>query len=328
VEPIGEITETVMTISVVIPAYNAAEYIGRAIDSVLAQTRRPDEIIVVDDGSTDDTTAVVETYGPPVRLIRQENGGASIARNTGINAATSEWIAFLDSDDEWLPEKLKLQTELLERNPELVWSTANFIYCHCDENYRCQKLDEKRGEVLLNGKDFFEDYFDAFTKAAAGWTGTMMVKRAVLIEAGLFRPGQLRFNDEDMWWRIAYRYPVIGYTPKPLAIYHMYVPDSLTKKHEVPESLDQLIANHIKIASDCGKLEQFKPCAERMLRYWIHQYWFDERIMHIREMTNRFGRVLPPLYKLALRLLTIWPRATSACMPVLSRINKILRLRL
>lgn len=317
-----------MTISVVIPAYNAAEYIGRAIDSVLAQTHRPDEIIVVDDGSTDDTTGVVGSYGSEVRLIRQENAGVSVARNTGINAATSEWIVFLDSDDEWLPEKLKLQTELLERNPELVWSTANFIYCHCDENYRCQKLDEKRGEALLDGKDFFEDYFDAFTKAAAGWTGTMMVKRAVLIEAGLFRPGQLRFNDEDMWWRIAYRNPRIGYNSKPLAIYHMHVPESITKKYEVPKSLDELITNHIKIATACGKLEQFKPCAERMLRYWIHRYWFDERIMHIREMVVRFGEVLPPFYKLALRLLTICPRVTLACMPILSRINKVLRLPL
>lgn len=317
-----------MTIGVVIPAYNAAKHIRRAIDSVLAQTRGPDEIVVVDDGSTDDIATVVEGYGSVVKLIRQANAGASVARNTGINATTSEWIAFLDSDDEWLPEKLELQIELLERNPRLVWTTANFIYCHCGQNLHTQKLDEAKGRALLNGRDFFEDYFDAFTKAAAGWTGTMIVKRNVLIEASLFRPGQLRFNDEDMWWRIAYRYPAIGYTPKPLAIYHMYVPDSLTKKHEVPKSLDQLIANHIQIASECGKLEQFKPCAERMLRYWIHRYWFDERIMHIREMTDRFGRVLPPFYKLALRLLTICPRATSACMPVLSRINKILRLRL
>jgi glycosyltransferase involved in cell wall biosynthesis len=317
-----------MTIAVVIPAYNAAGYIRRAIDSVLAQTRRPDEIIVVDDGSTDDTATVVQSYGSGVKLIRQANAGASAARNTGINAATSEWIAFLDGDDEWLPNKLQLQTELLERNRQLVWSTANFIYCHCGRNKHNEKLDEAEGEALLNGRDFFEDYFEAFTRAAAGWTGTMIVRRGVLIEAGLFRPGQLRFNDEDMWWRIAYRHPIIGYNSKPLAIYHMYVADSITKKYEVPESLDQLIANHIKIASDCGKLDEFKPCAERMLRYWIHQYWFDERIMHIREMTDRFDRVLPTFYKLALRLLTIWPQATSACMPALSCINRILRLRL
>ena len=317
-----------MSISVVIPAYNAARYIGRALDSVLAQTYKPDEIIVVDDGSTDDTADIVETYSSQVRLIRRESAGASVARNSGINAAKSEWIAFLDGDDEWLPEKLQLQSQLLERNSQLVWATANFIYCHCGQNLHSQKLDEPKGQALLNERDFFEDYFDAFTKAAAGWTGTMIVRRSVLIEAGLFRPGQLRFNDEDMWWRIAYRYPKIGYNSKPLAIYHMQVSGSITKKYEVPMSLNELIGNHIEIATECGQLERFKPCAEHMLRYWIHKYWFDERIMHIREMTDRFGEVLNPNYRLALRFLTIFPRVTSACMPVLSRINKILRLRL
>jgi len=317
-----------MTIGVVIPAYNAAKHIRRAIDSVLVQTRSPDEIIVVDDGSTDDTANIVEGYGAAVKLIRQANAGASVARNTAVNAATSEWIAFLDGDDEWLPHNLLLQTQLLQRNPELVWSAANFIWCHCGQNIHTQKLDEAKGRALLDGRDFFEDYFDAYIKAAAGWTGTMIVKRSVLIEAGLFRPEQLRFNDDDMWWRIAYRYPVIGYIPEPLAIYHMYVADSITKKYKVPENLDELIINHMKIAGDCGRFEQFKPCAEQVLRYWIHQYWFDDRITHIRQMTERFDRVLPRWYKLALRLLTIWPRATSACMPVLSRINRILRLRL
>ncbi|HIJ67657.1 MAG TPA: glycosyltransferase family 2 protein [Planctomycetes bacterium] len=317
-----------MTIGVVIPAYNSASHIRRAIDSVLAQTRLPDEIIVADDGSTDNTADIVEGYGAAVKLIRRPNAGASVARNTAINAVSSNWIAFLDSDDEWLPEKLLVQSELLRRNSELVWATANFIYCHCGRNKHNQKLEEEKGRMLLNGKDFFQDYFAAYIKAAAGWTGTMIVKRSVLIEAGLFRPEQLRFNDEDMWWRIAYRYPVIGYTPEPLAIYHMYVNDSITKKYQVPKNLDELIENHIKIATDCGKYEHFRPCAEHILRYWIHQYWFDERIRHINQMTKRFDQVLPPLYKLALRLLTIWPGATSVCMPVLSRINKVLRLRL
>ncbi len=87
-------------VSVVIPAYNAEKYIGRAIDSVLAQTRQPDEIIVVDDGSTDNTPNAIKSYGSKVYYIHQENGGASVARNTGIEAAKSEWIAFLDADDE------------------------------------------------------------------------------------------------------------------------------------------------------------------------------------------------------------------------------------
>ncbi|MHC5139531.1 MAG: glycosyltransferase family 2 protein, partial [Planctomycetota bacterium] len=102
-----------LTISAVIPAYNAAKYIARSIDSVLAQTHPVDEIVIVDDGSTDNTAAIIKDYGDKVRYIHQPNAGVSAARNTGIEAATGNWIAFLDADDEWLPEKIKRQVENL-----------------------------------------------------------------------------------------------------------------------------------------------------------------------------------------------------------------------
>ncbi len=97
------------TISVVLPAYNAAAFIGRALDSVLAQTVRPDEIIVVDDGSTDGTADLVEQRHPLVTVLRQPNGGPGAARNRGVRKAVSDWIALLDADDVWLPEKLERQ---------------------------------------------------------------------------------------------------------------------------------------------------------------------------------------------------------------------------
>src|SRR6185312_11793255 len=91
-----------MEISVVIPAYNAAAYVGDALASIAAQTCRPAEVIVVDDGSADDTAAIAAAAGAIV--IRQPNGGASAARNAGVARARSQWIAFLDADDRWLPE--------------------------------------------------------------------------------------------------------------------------------------------------------------------------------------------------------------------------------
>ena len=120
------------SISVVIPAYNSGKYIPRAIESVLTQTLKPDEIFIVDDNSTDDTAKIVRQFDS-VRYIHQAHAGASTARNIGIEAATSEWIAFLDADDEWLPEFLHKQIELLKNNPDLVWTTANFYRCLCDE---------------------------------------------------------------------------------------------------------------------------------------------------------------------------------------------------
>ncbi len=113
-------------ISVVIPTYDRLRLLSRALDSVAAQSRKADEIVVVDDGSRDGTERfVLETY-PEVRLLRQENRGVSAARNAGIRAATGGLIAFLDSDDEWLPCKLERQLEAMDASPESR-------LCHTDE---------------------------------------------------------------------------------------------------------------------------------------------------------------------------------------------------
>ncbi len=94
------------SISVIIPTWNRAHLIQRALDSVSVQSHRPDEVIVVDDGSTDNTCELVEAEYPEVKLLSQENKGVSAARNAGIQAATGDWICLLDSDDTWQPEKL------------------------------------------------------------------------------------------------------------------------------------------------------------------------------------------------------------------------------
>ena len=96
------------SVTVIIPAYNRRHLISRSLDSVLTQTHPANEIIVVDDGSTDDTKSLVLDRYPGVNYIYQDNRGVSAARNTGIDKAKSEWLAFLDSDDEWLPRKLEL----------------------------------------------------------------------------------------------------------------------------------------------------------------------------------------------------------------------------
>ncbi|MCB1713751.1 MAG: glycosyltransferase family 2 protein, partial [Candidatus Competibacteraceae bacterium] len=98
-----------VTISVIIPAHNRAHTLPRALDSVLAQTRPADEVILVDDGSTDDTAALLQAHYPTVRYLHQPNQGVSAARNSGIRLARGDWIALLDSDDAWLPHKLACQ---------------------------------------------------------------------------------------------------------------------------------------------------------------------------------------------------------------------------
>ncbi len=116
-------------VSVIIPTYNRARLLGRAIESVLAQTYEPIEVIVADDGSTDDTADVVTRFGPRVRCERQANAGVSAARNLGLRRARGEFIAFLDSDDAWLPWKVAAQVALLRRRPEIgmVWTDMTAV---------------------------------------------------------------------------------------------------------------------------------------------------------------------------------------------------------
>ena len=145
-----------ITVSVVIPFYNSERYVARAISSVLSQGRKADEVIVVDDGSTDGTASEVAKFGDTVKYIYQENRGASAARNTGILAAESEWIAFLDADDEWLPDYLEKQSNILISNPQLSWSIANYYTCLQNGN-PSEWNDRKRCQKLSKGKDYFED---------------------------------------------------------------------------------------------------------------------------------------------------------------------------
>jgi glycosyltransferase involved in cell wall biosynthesis len=108
-----------MRISTITPVLNTEKYIGEAVDSILAQTRPADEIIVVDDGSTDGTPAILHSYGDRIRVIRQDNAGQPSALNAGVAAATGDAFAFLDADDLWMPDKLRLQEEALTGQPEL-----------------------------------------------------------------------------------------------------------------------------------------------------------------------------------------------------------------
>ncbi|MCF7954578.1 MAG: glycosyltransferase family 2 protein [Phycisphaerae bacterium] len=317
-----------LTISIVIPAYNAEKYITRAIESVLAQTRQPNEIIVVDDGSTDNTVEVVRSFGDKVILIKQENSGPGIARNTGIKAAKSEWIAFLDADDELIAERLQLQTEHLKNNPDLVWATSNYFKCFCDEEHTRTIVDQGRSENILSGLEYYNDYFDSYKAGTCGNMNTMLIRRDVLFEAGLFRPEQIRMDDEDLWFRIAYRHPRIGYLTTPLAVYHRGVTGSLVKTHNQPEVVIELIKRHLVLASEMGRLDVFESVARTITKMWIHWSWEDERAFQIRPILKELGFLLPGGYKLALYILTISPKLTLNLMPVLRKVNKVLKIPL
>jgi glycosyltransferase involved in cell wall biosynthesis len=131
-------------VSVVIPAHNSRRYIVETLDSILAQRHRPLEILVVDDGSTDSTAQMVRGYAPEVRLIEQQQRGHPAARNTGIRAAQGEFLAFLDHDDLWSPDKLERQIASFERNP-----TLDLVFGHIRNFFTPEMPPEERKRVAV-----------------------------------------------------------------------------------------------------------------------------------------------------------------------------------
>lgn len=313
-----------LRVSVVIPAYNAAATIERAIESVLAQTRPVAEIIVVDNASTDATAAIVKKYSS-VRYEYQDQPGPAATRNCGILRATGDWIAFLDADDEWLPAKQEYQTALLSRHPELVWTTANFFY---QLKYQRQPAtDIETAQQFLAGGDLWENYLQAFLRRAGGWTGTMLIHKTMLLEAGLFRLDMPPWEDLDLWWRIAYRNPRCGYTSEPLAVYHMDTPGSLSSRPLPLSFVAHFVGQHLSLAAEHQQTDFLQPAVRKMMIDWMRAALFDARIKDIRVCLRQFGGLVGIRWVVGMWLLTIWPSLTRRGCQWLSRWVQTLGLR-
>jgi glycosyltransferase involved in cell wall biosynthesis len=199
------------TVSVLIPAYNASRFIAEAIQSVLAQTFPATEVIVVDDGSTDDTAEIVARFGGRVSCSRQTNLGVALARNHAIRRARGEYIAFLDADDVWLPHKLEKQLSLFRGAPDL-----GAVGCGCwitDDHLR--KIKERLpGEAGLRALILGTDNGGLFGS-------TIVAPRAVLEKVGLFDPRLSTSADWDLATRIAEHYPV-SFVAEALLLYRQH----------------------------------------------------------------------------------------------------------
>ena len=207
-------------ISVVVPLFNKEPYVCRAINSVLAQTFQDLEVVVINDGSTDHGPELVrQMQDPRIRLIDQENAGVSAARNRGIKEAKSELIAFLDADDEWLPDFLQTIVGLADRYPNAGAYATGYLLLK-DGNHAYRKM------TIRGGSERCGCYFDLLRSGAGTWTSSnIAVRRAVFDKVGFFRVGHKLAEDLDMWFRIGLRYK-FACSQKLCALYHYYQPDN------------------------------------------------------------------------------------------------------
>ncbi len=191
------------------PTYNRAGLVPRAVESVLAQTFPDYELIVVDDGSTDETAHQLGRFDDRLRVVRQENRGVSAARNRGIQASSGELLAFLDSDDEWLPEKLARQVErYTSDNPRFI--------CHTDEIWRRNGREVPQKPIhRKQGGRFFERALERCLISPS----SVMVSRELLDRVGWFDENLPAAEDYDLWLRIT-AFHDVDHIPEPLVIKH------------------------------------------------------------------------------------------------------------
>jgi glycosyltransferase involved in cell wall biosynthesis len=194
-------------VSIIIPTFNRRDYITIALDSVLAQTYREYEIIIIDDGSSDDTKEVLKPYQDNVRYFYQDNKGIPTTRNRGIRESQGDYIGFLDSDDHWLPEKLERQIECFSKYPNYGMVATR---CSCttpDGRFIKNNRPGKSGWIL---NDLFKANFIR--------TSSAMIRKECLEKVGLFDESLPECEEYDMWLRIAKHYP-IGFINEPLTVY-------------------------------------------------------------------------------------------------------------
>lgn len=226
-----------MPISVVIPLYNKEKYIARTIQSVLDQTVQDFEIIVVNDGSTDNSVNEVKKFDDScIRIVHQENAGVSAARNRGITEAQYELIAFLDADDEWLPDHLEEIVQLREEFPQCDVFATNYKIVDPRGNERFSVETNKLGLIAERG--IIPDYFNAAIKTAPPlWTSAIVVTKKAIKDIGGFPAGVRLGEDLVSWAKLANRHD-IAYSKRVTAIYNFKAYDEMLDDEPLPDEKD------------------------------------------------------------------------------------------
>jgi glycosyltransferase involved in cell wall biosynthesis len=221
-------TEEYPLVSVIIPVYNGTRYLRAALESVFAQTYRPFEVIVVDDGSVDDSGAIAQSF-PDVRYIRQANQGVAAARNHGLDAARGEFFAFLDQDDLWTPEKLKFQMAQFLSDPDLGYTLTQL-------------------QFFLEPGETLPAWFrkELLSTAHTGWVlGTLLVRRTAFEKVGNFATGYFAANDSDWFFRAKAAGIPMAVVPELLLLKRIHGANESAKAKEILSELRKVVKSSL-----------------------------------------------------------------------------------
>jgi glycosyltransferase involved in cell wall biosynthesis len=293
-----------MKFSIIIPLYNKAPYIRKALETVCAQTYRDYEIIVVNDGSTDDSAVVAESYlqhaeGICYTIISQDNAGVAAARNRGVKHASGQYMAFLDADDWWEPYYLARMAELIADYPEAGLYACNYVY------YKPGKT-----RVALNIPTGYINYPKAYYEGSAMpiWTGATIMPKTVLEEMGGFPLGIKLGEDFLLWAKTALHYKVV-FLNEPLAYYNNDVPANMraTRNLHEPEHhmlfrLDLSFGDE-KLSEDWQRLLD-KLRVNGLLDYWMSEAYHDSAAEELKKVDwSQQSAAVKQMYQMPIWLL-------------------------
>jgi glycosyltransferase involved in cell wall biosynthesis len=255
-------------VSVIIPAYNGRAYIAQAIESVLGQSYTDLELLVVDDGSTDDTAAIIQSYGARLRYFCKTNGGPGSARNAGIRHAQGEYIAFLDQDDLWLPNRLAEQVPMLQHDAQLglVFSDALYQTTANQQEHHSFAIDRP-----FSGHAFAQLFTNNFIPNL-----TVLVRKSCFDRLGLLdESGTMMITDDyNMWLRVAAHYP-IAFVDKPLARYRWHEQNFSADREraliDTMTALQDVLQRHPHLKKELGKRvgRRFADLYYRLSRHYF-----------------------------------------------------------
>jgi len=224
-----------VSFSVIIPVYNGAATLARAIESVLGQSRPPSEVIVVDDGSTDETARIAAAYDRFIKYVRQPNAGVGAARNAGARIASAEWLAFLDADDWYYRDRLRWHAEWIERDAMLDFLTGDYEYRRADGGLIGRSMERTQsGRALLvkakGGPQVVMEVTDfrAFVEDHFGDTHTLSVRRETFARLGGYPEGRAVCEDVHFLIRLCGQSTRVGVICEPLGVYLIH-PKSATR---------------------------------------------------------------------------------------------------
>ena len=271
------------SVSVIIPTHNRIRTLPRALDSVLAQTRTVDEIIVVDDGSTDSTADLVLDNYPEVTLLQQPNLGVSAARNHGIREATSDWIALLDSDDRWLPAKLEAQFALLKEHPD-------HRLCHTEETWirNGQRVNQMHKHRKSGGYIYSQCLPLCIISPSSA-----LLHRTLLEDVGLFDETLPACEDYDLWLRICAREPVLFVDSPQIEKYGGHE-DQLSRRHWGMDrfrirALEKMLASELLTPDQESETVAMLLRKAAILEQGARKRGKQERADHYRHLIERYA---------------------------------------